>query len=378
MQKININDLKDGMKFTEPVHIDENNILVPKGVGIKQKDIERLKKWGIKFVVTEGNLLTAGEDETLNNDIFGYNLKPFIRKFEECLNTFGTELNNFVTQNKIDRSKIESIINILIEIIDKYKDEIINHIFSSSHGYNYMFSHSLNVTVFSLLCGMALKFSPHRLRQLGIGALLHDVGMLIVPDAIVNKKTKLTEDEFKQIQAHTVHGYQKLKKLDIFSNEVTTVALQHHEQYDGNGYPRKLKGDDIHLYSRIVSVADSYDAQVSDRVYRKDKKTGYMAVKDVLAESQNKFDPKILRAFLASISIYPPGSLVQLNNNAIGSVTAINNKAPLRPKVRIWIDEFGDNLKEEEIVDLTENKNLFIVKVLNKEEFDKERQFQTK
>ncbi len=120
----------------------------------------------------------------------------------------------------------------------------------------------------------------------------------------------------------------------------------------------------------ILAIADTFEAQIAYRVYRKTK-TGYMAMKSVLAEAQNRFDPKVLRAFLVTLSIYPPGTLVQLNNNSIGAVISINPDAPLRPNVKIIIDEFGDKITDSLIKDLKNELVLFIVYVLNKDEYKK-------
>jgi HD-GYP domain-containing protein (c-di-GMP phosphodiesterase class II) len=161
-----------------------------------------------------------------------------------------------------------------------------------------------------------------------------------------------------------------MNKGSLFNQSILDAVLQHQEQFDGNGYPRKLKGDKVGLFAKILAVADTFEAQISPRAYRKSK-SGYMAMKSVLAEAKNKFDPDVLRSFLTTLSIYPPGTVLQLNNNSIGSVISVNPNAPLRPVVKIIVDEFGEKIDENVIKDLKEEQDLFIVRVLNKEEYKK-------
>ena len=182
------------------------------------------------------------------------------------------------------------------------------------------------IGILALIGGMQLKLDDKKIKLLGISCLIHDIGMLKVPKNILNKKEKLTTEEYNTIKAHPVTIYKQLSNAGIFNQDVLDAILQHHEQFDGNGYPRKLKGEKINLYAKIIAIADTFEAQITRKVYRK-AKTGYMAMKSVLAEAQNRFDPKVLRAFLTTLSIYPPGTLLQLNNNSIGTVVSINTDA---------------------------------------------------
>ncbi|HQJ06384.1 MAG TPA: HD-GYP domain-containing protein, partial [Spirochaetota bacterium] len=218
--------------------------------------------------------------------------------------------------------------------------------------------------------GDELKLQDKQLRELAIAGLLHDIGMLKIPQTILDKEEKLTEDEMNQIRTHPILSYKFVNDKNIFGKDVLDPIIQHHEQYDGNGYPRKLSGDKIHIYAKIISIADAFEAQISERSYRKSK-TGYSAMKEVLSESQNRFDPKVLKAFLSILSIYPPGTLVQLNNNSIGTVTAVNPQAPLRPKIKLLLDELGEKPKSPVVIDLKSSLNVFISRVLDKEEYKK-------
>jgi HD-GYP domain-containing protein (c-di-GMP phosphodiesterase class II) len=147
------------------------------------------------------------------------------------------------------------------------------------------------------------------------------------------------------------------------------VALNHHERWDGEGYPRKTLGKDIDALARIVSVADAFEAMVSSKPYR-NSMIGYAAMKALLSDNSRRFDPDILKAFIKSMGIYPLGSTVLLNNAAIARVVETHPDAPLRPKLRVIVDEFGKRYERDEgdLVDLIAEKTLFIARALDPKE----------
>ncbi|MBP7554318.1 MAG: HD-GYP domain-containing protein [Spirochaetes bacterium] len=295
----------------------------------------------------------------------------FIDVYNLCLIAYDEVITKILTMNILDVEKIEVIIKKILNIVKKNKSSIISHIaLKKEKQYSQAVYHGLNTTLLALIGGDELKLQDKQLRELAIVGLLHDVGMLKIPQTILEKEEKLTEDEINQIRTHPILSYKFINDKNIFGKDVLDPIIQHHEQYDGNGYPRKLSGDKIHIFAKIISIADAFEAQISDRSYRKSK-TGYSAMKDVLSESQNRFDPKVLRAFLSILSIYPPGTLVQLNNNSIGAVTAVNPQAPLRPQIKIILDELGEKPQTPIIIDLKNSLNVFISRVLDKEEYKK-------
>jgi HD-GYP domain-containing protein (c-di-GMP phosphodiesterase class II) len=188
--------------------------------------------------------------------------------------------------------------------------------------------------------------------------------MIKVPKDILEKKEKLAPEELNQIRTHPIHSYRMISKELKYPEDLGIIALQHHERWDGQGYPRHLRGEDINISSRIIAVADAYIAMINERPYR-NSTIGYNAMKSVLNDNGRHFDPKILRAFLESMGIYPIGSIVQLNNSSIGRVTEIHPEAPLRPVLELMIDEYSNTLREREVLDLLAKKNLFIVKAVD-------------
>jgi len=294
--------------------------------------------------------------------------EDFVDYYKYCLENYEDFLEKFITKNLFDMETLENIIKRIFLIIRKAKNKVISYMALNTENYNFNIYHGINTTILALICGEVLKLTDRQLKELAYVGLLHDIGMLKIPEEILNKEDRLTEEEYNKIKTHPIIAYKLINERNIFGRDVLDPIIQHHEQFDGNGYPRKLSKDKIHLYAKIIAIADAFEAQIAVRAYRKSK-SGYSAMKEVLAEAQNRFDPEVLKAFLSSLSIYPPGTLVQLNNNAIGSVINVNPNAPLRPEIKIILDEFGEKPAKLTTIDLKNQSSLFIVKVLNKDDY---------
>ncbi|MGA2613881.1 MAG: HD-GYP domain-containing protein [Spirochaetia bacterium] len=370
MKIIRTGELRDGMMFDKPVYIDGDNVFVPPGVPIRQKDIDRLTRWDIGEVRTDGVPITEEQkkqsekksDAALLRDLPAEkkDIDAYLRAIDEY-----EHISTAVAQGEeIDRTRIDSMVNLLLERIKEGKNEMIQLIFMTGKIERKIAAGVINVTILSTIMGMVLKFTSHRLIQLATGALLHDIGMVKVPKAILQKKEKLSLEELNQIRTHPIHSYRVISKELKYPEEIGVIALQHHEKWDGQGYPRKLHGEDINIFARIVAVADAYVAMINNRPHR-NSMIGYSAMKNVLNDNGRHFDPKILKVFLESMGIYPIGSIVQLNNSAIGRVVETHSEAPLRPAVELIIDEYGNTLGEREIVDLLSKKGAFIVKAVD-------------
>lgn len=287
--------------------------------------------------------------------------------YRSIIEDYENQMNRLITDEIFSLTILEDIIKKILIIVEQYKDQIITFI-SEEKEYNHHITHGIHSTIISMIGGKGLDMSSHELNELGLSSLLHDVGMMKVPDTILNKKEKLSSDEYNTIKTHTSIGYKLLKKTNLLSDNILNAIIQHHEQYDGKGYPRKLKDDEISIYAKIIAIADAFEAQISKRSYR-EAKTGYLAMKGVLSDVQNRFDPVILRSFIRNISIYPPGTLVQLNDRSIGIVDSVNATAPLRPNIRLIIDNSGHRIEGKFVIELTNNNLLYIVTVLDKEKY---------
>jgi HD-GYP domain-containing protein (c-di-GMP phosphodiesterase class II) len=208
--------------------------------------------------------------------------------------------------------------------------------------------------------------------QVVTGALLHDVGMLRLPKEIVDKKGGLSASELQRIQAHPLYTYKIVNKELLYPEDVGLIVLQHHERWDGDGYPRRISNIAIDVGARIVSVADAFEAMVSQKSYR-NSMMGYQAMKNLLSDNSRRFDPDVLKAFIQTMGIYPIGSIILLNSGALARVVEVQGTVPLRPKIRILIDEFGKVFKQDEgdLIDLLTEKSLFIAKAIDPREIAK-------
>jgi HD-GYP domain-containing protein (c-di-GMP phosphodiesterase class II) len=369
MRAIKTSDLRDGMKFDKPVYVDGENVFVPPGIPIRQKDIDRLVRWEISEVHTDGEPVTqAAEkpadklDASILKEIPGdrKSFEVYLRAIEE----YDQILSAIAEGREPDRTKIDAIVNQLLERIKESKNEMIQLILMGVKTERKQAAGAVNITILATIIAMVLRFTSHRLIQLTTAAYLHDIGMQKVPKEILGKKEKLTLEELNQIRTHPIHTYRMIAKELKYPDEIGIIALQHHERWDGQGYPRRLRGEDINIASRVIAVADAYIAMINERPYR-NSIIGYNAMKAVLSDNGRHFDPKILKAFLESMGIYPIGSVVQLNNSSIGRVVEIHTEAPLRPVIELIIDEYSNALGEKETIDLLSKKNLFIVKAVD-------------
>ncbi len=369
MKSIKTADLRDGMKFDKPVYVDGENVFVPPGIPIRQKDIDRLVRWEIPEVRTDGNPMaqeTPKQSEKLDASILKElggdkkSLDVYLRAIEE----YDEIVSEMAAGRVPDRTKIDTAVNQLLERIKENKNEMIQLILMGVKTERKQAASAVNITILATIIAMVLRFTSHRLIQLTTAAFLHDIGMQKVPKDILAKKEKLSAEELNQIRTHPIHTYRMIAKELKYPDEIAFIALQHHERWDGQGYPRKLRGEDINIASRIIAVADAYIAMISERPYR-NSIIGYSAMKTVLSDNQRHFDPRILKAFLESMGIYPIGSIVQLSNSSIGRVVEIHTEAPLRPVVELIIDEFLNAIGEKETIDLLSKKNLFIVKAVD-------------
>lgn len=203
---------------------------------------------------------------------------------------------------------------------------------------DYTFTHSLNVSVLSISLGKRLGMNANELRELGIGALFHDLGKMKVPQSILNKPGKLTEEEFEIMKSHPQLGYEILKNDKNIPKNALNCVLQHHERADGSGYPNKLSEINISKLGKITSIVDVYDAITSDRVYHKGM-APHEAIKLIFSWSEKHFNKIVVKFFVDIIGIYPTGTLVLLNTGELAIVFEVNRDEPTRPKVIIITDE---------------------------------------
>ncbi|MBN2403162.1 MAG: HD-GYP domain-containing protein [Spirochaetes bacterium] len=384
MRKIQVEELKPGMRFDKPVYIDSNNIFIGANITIKEDDIKKLMRWGVSDLETAGTMISSREEikqysrrmesqgvSDSKRIITDYtNLlkkrKNLIEVHKRACKAVGDVYSAIKNGENFITDDLELALSDIIDLI-KENNNIFLFLYGLDEGKNYLMYHSVNVTFYALLIGLGLKYSPVKLRELGLGTLLIDAGMAKIPVYITHKQSSLTEQEFNLIKTHPIHGYKCLRDLGKVKESIALVSLQHQEQFDGSGYPRGLKGSMISEYARIASIADSYEAQIVNRSYKK-KQLFYHAMKQLVAQGSNRFDPVILRVFISKMSVYPIGSIVELNDNSIGIVIGSTQDKPLRPIIKLVFDSHRKKIEDTIILSLPDEPAFFIIKVLDEKE----------
>ncbi len=224
----------------------------------------------------------------------------------------------------------------------------------------YTFLHSTKVCVYSICLGSTLQLTRAELANLGFAALFHDIGKTRLPLQILNKPTEFDDAEWQLMRKHPTYGLLALAKtmpLDENSCRAMLVAFEHHFNLDGTGYPLVRFRRNLNLYSKIVAICDVFDALTSGRVYRRDPMSPDHVLRNMLEQAGNKFDPLLMKIFVKTVSVYPPGSLLLLDDQSLGLVIARNAHDLFRPIVKVIgnLDQLFEIAQE---VDLSERNEV--------------------
>ena len=238
--------------------------------------------------------------------------------------------------------------------------ELAIHVMGDTAGNEELYFHSLNVAMLSLMMARDIDLPREAVSSLGMGALFHDIGRREIPSRILLKKEPLTEAERNLYQQHCQYGVRIGRELK-FNPAMLHIIAEHHECYDGSGYPEKLKGDAIHVLARMVAIANYYD-ELCNPPNIADALTPHEALSLMFARMRARFDPQLLQVFIRCLGVYPPGTIVQLANGAIAMVATINTAQPMKPTVIVYD---ADIPKEEAIlVDMATELETNIVKAI--------------
>lgn len=220
----------------------------------------------------------------------------------------------------------------------------------------YSYQHSISASIWAVALGRQLGLQKHDLRSLAIGAMLMDVGKILVDPELLRADRSLTEEETREMQHHVAHGLHLVKKSGIINQDVLDMVAFHHERYDGTGYPRGLAADQIPPFARIAAIVDTYDAITSDRSYAPAKAPAE-AVRMLYQERDCKFQAELVEAFIQAVGIYPAGTIVELTSGEVGLVVAESRTRRLLPKVILILDARKNEYRKPRLVDLQDTSN---------------------
>jgi len=362
-KEVTVEELVEGMILGTSIHDDLGNVLLSEGLELTPTTIDRIDKLNINRVPilyeVEELIKPKMEDDSID--------RACIEKtIYETRVIMDKSLKKFQFNELVEFEKLKAVVNQLLgEILAR--DFVTINLAKIKDTDTYLLEHSVNVCLLSLITGIYYGYGKPELVDLGLGALLHDIGKMFIPEEIINKPSKLSDDEFNIVKNHTTFGGEAAKKINGLSSESIDIILYHHERIDGKGYPMSVNSERIPVYAKIVSVADVFDAITSDRVYR-DRIDAYTAVEFIIGETGTKFDRDVVRVFLKLVGYYPIGLRVALNSGEQGIIKKKNKKKPV---VRILLDEHTRPVPGYYEVDLKKNPSVLIDDFKLKGEFNK-------
>lgn len=388
MRKINIDELKPGMKFNKSLFDSNLNIVLPAGKILDDLVLRNLRARRIEYIETAGELIEDFDLPKIQDDkdkkidfqpaaekpkiVLDKETSRYIDFYKECIDTLSVLYNKYRNEQGADTDRFQALATKIVNTImaEKRTEVFVNLVNIAGKG-DYLAKHIVNAAILAVLLAQRLGYSMVKLFNLALAALVYDIGMLKIPAYITEKEGSLSSEEYNQIKTHPIYSYQTVAKELNLPIEIARVGLEHHEKFDGTGYPRRIKGLEMSEMSKIIAIIDNYEALTKDRVYRKGKDS-YDAMKMVLGEGSKKLDPELLKVFLTMMSIYPVGCYVQLNTNAIAKVIAADPVSPFRPTVKIMRDEFGDEVDGGKVIRLSREKDTYIVKAIQSKDVAKE------
>ncbi len=349
---VTIKHLKPGMILAKDIILYNNNeysrLLLSKGQSLNDKYINKIIYHEITGAYIENDAFTDIIAEPPINKVLE---SKSITKIKEV---FSRVKDSRKKLNIVAVKEIASVVDeLIIEILNN--KELTNNLIELKNYDDYTYQHCFNVAVLSISTGISLGLNGYMLHDLGIAALLHDIGKMSIPLEILNKPDKLSDEEFEVMKSHTVNAVSILEH--VVSNDILRGIESHHEKLNGSGYPYGRKGVNIPLYGKILAVCDVYDALTSDRVYRKTCFPNEV-IEYLMGCADTSFDYEIIREFLKKVVAYPVGTFVKLSNEKIAVVVKSYSENTLRPVVRIinqdnTVGEDWDLLYDLNLINIT-------------------------
>jgi len=350
--KIPVPQLKAGAELAHDVMTKRNNVLFIKGRVISDKDLEVLKAFLIPAVeVADQDEVHAPMPSEARD---GGGFPSFEASYHQML-----QLVKRVFAIADAGGEALPVLD-----IRKGMEELVSHAdsynalhFSPKHFQmsDFVYHNSLMVSLTSYCMARWIGLASKDLLPVALAGLLHDIGNAKMDPAILFKPDRLSDEEKEALKKHTVIGYQMLKPVTALTEGVKLAALQHHEREDGSGYPLGVRGDKIHLYSKIVAVADMFHAMTTSR-FHKSGTSPYLALEQLQAEAFGKLDPHLVSTFIERVTQFHNGTIVKLSDNRIGEIVFSDRSYPTRP----WVNVSGG------IVNLNVERNLYIQEVIQK------------
>ena len=350
MRRVLQESISAGMILAQPIYGASGQVIVNSGVELSEFHISKIVEMDIKYIYVQGEPLLIDEHDTAAQNA----KSEFVLAAHMALDE--VRVGKYV--------QIETIKGRVMALLDEccmHKE--IQPLFTAMQNCNdYMFKHAVCGYFFAMMIGIGCGIEGLRLRDLGLGALLRDVGMITISRDIINKPGALTPEEMAIVKQHTEKGHEILQRNSEISLAAANCALQHHERFDGSGYPRGTKADSIHEFAQITALADVYSAMTANTPYRK-----ALSVYDALAIIEKAgaayFNPELIRVLVSNVAIYPLGAVVRLNNQAVGIVNDYADELRTKPILNITKNESGQRVNQIVTIDMAANPTVYIAEV---------------
>ncbi len=356
MIDLSLNRVRPGMVMAQSVYNSSGANYLTKGMPLTQTYIEKLRQLGIEDIhvlsTSIDDMSPLPQEDVLQEKTRVMAVKRVYDVFQQ-IRQKGT----------LDLAPLEKASATIVNDVMNRRGNLVQLTDIRMHDM-YTFAHSVNVAMLSSLIGVLCGFSEERLSELTFGALLHDLGKIVVPLEVLNKTSRLSKTEFSIIKKHPIAGSDHILKLNLPNGErLAMIARQHHEHMDGSGYPDGRKGEEIHIHARIAAIADVYDALTSNRPYKK-AYTPAVAHHIMKNCSGGQFDEEILNEFFRNVAIYPVGTVLS-TSLGYGIVRKVEFGKTSQPNVCIFADKNEHLLKKPYDVDFSEEKGDRIESVIN-------------
>ncbi|MBB3108299.1 HD-GYP domain-containing protein (c-di-GMP phosphodiesterase class II) [Paenibacillus phyllosphaerae] len=348
-----------GMRLAKKIYSEEGQVLLTEHSELTSKIIRRLSDFGVHFIYIEDPRTSDLQvPDLISEETRRKALSEIRTQFRQLMNRSNQRSTApYPYIAKPFREVMELVLDDLLES----KDGLIM-LMNMGIVDDYLYQHSLNVCIYSTMLGIASGYSRAELMNLGMGAMLHDVGKTQISVGVLKKPGSLTREEYEEMKRHAERGYLLLKDEPNIPLLVAHCAFQHHERIDGSGYPRGIAGDNIHEYAKWIGLVDSYDAMTTMRVYRTPM-LPHEAMEALYAGSGTMYEQRMLQCFRDKVAIYPIGVTVKLGSGEIGVVSRLNDLIPHRPVVRVLYDQEGQEVAVPYEVDLSTAYSSLIISV---------------
>jgi HD-GYP domain-containing protein (c-di-GMP phosphodiesterase class II) len=353
MQQITLDQIQPGMYLSRPLISGDGKVLLHEGMEVTERYIQYLRNKGITS-------LFIGEPAVEGADVPAVTSQQAEQETVAAADAAQDVISHFRVGKGIQLDGVKSIVSDMIDQLSQQPEKMV-HLLDLRRKEEYMFSHSVNTAILSVMTGIALGYTAEKLEELGLAAMLHDVGKIKFPRQVAQQYPGyLSKEDREEYRRHPFYSLEILRQNAALSVDIVNACFQHHERWNGSGYPMGLSGTSISEYAQIISIADVYDRLIAGMPNRLPTPV-YYAVAILNKAAGEYFNPALVDAFTQNVAIYPMGKAVVLNNQQKGVILGVGIKNRTTPIVRMIVDQDGNPIDQPIELDLMKNPELFIV-----------------